>query len=93
MISKKIIVAIFVINLIFTSCKKDRNCECSVTTTNFTGTTTSPKQTTTYKKIKKSEAKDICQNKTITDSTLTTWSSGTGSYVQYISETYTCKLK
>jgi hypothetical protein len=92
MISKKIIVAIFVVNLVFASCKKDRTCVCTVTHTNFTGTTVNPNQTTTYKKIKKSEAKELCQNKTITDSISTISMPSTGTYGQYTSDAYTCKL-
>jgi hypothetical protein len=91
--SKKMLLSILVIILVFTSCKKDRTCLCTVAHTNFTGTTVNPNQTTTYKKIKKSEAKDLCQNKTITDSTSTISMPSTGTYGQYTSDAYTCKLK
>lgn len=50
-----------------TSCKKDRECKCSVTTISPNGnTTTDLNQNTTYLKIKKSDAKTRCQNYTIT---------------------------
>ncbi len=78
--------------LILTSCKKDRTCTCSITRKNYLGSSVKPNQITTYKKIKKSEAKKMCQNKTVTDS-LTTMYSGSGGYGDYTSDTYDCKLK
>ncbi len=54
------VVAIVTISL--TACKKDRTCECTSTSSN--GNISS--STTTIKKIKKSEAKTLCQNFTST---------------------------
>jgi hypothetical protein len=49
----------------FISCKKDRMCECTRTYTSTSGaTTTYPAETITYRKIKKSDAKDLCQKRT-----------------------------
>jgi hypothetical protein len=48
-----------------TSCKKDRNCECTITYTDQNGITqASPATTVTYTKIKKSEVTSICQKTT-----------------------------
>ena len=47
------------------SCKKDRVCECTNTRTDSSGTvTTELNDNTTYKAVKKSEAKSICQKST-----------------------------
>lgn len=45
-----------------TSCKKDRVCECTNTASEGSSSTS----TTTIKKIKKSEAKNLCQKMTYT---------------------------
>lgn len=74
-----------------TSCKKDRVCECTIVHTNYTGTT-NQQETTTYKEVKKSEAKKLCQNKTIKDSTETS-NGGSPVWGHYTSDVYTCKLK
>ena len=48
------------------SCKKDYNCECTNTTLYPSGNSiTGATQTITYTKIKKSEAKSICETSTI----------------------------
>jgi hypothetical protein len=49
------------------SCKKDRECECTTTYTNEKGETeTDQPETITYIDIKKSEAKSLCQKTTTT---------------------------
>ncbi len=88
---KKIVFALGAIALCLASCKKDRTCECTNTHTNFTGTTSS-KQTTTYKKVKKSEAKKMCQKTTVSDNSTTNLSNG-GTIGYYTDDTYDCKLK
>jgi hypothetical protein len=63
---KTTLMVICVLVVSATSCKKDRNCECTVTYTNQKGVTeASPATTVTYTKIKKSEAQSICQKTTI----------------------------
>jgi hypothetical protein len=50
------------------SCKKDRDCECTTTVTDRKGnTTTYQPETITYVKMKKSDAKSLCQKATYTD--------------------------
>ncbi|MCC6370861.1 MAG: hypothetical protein IT236_07650 [Bacteroidia bacterium] len=47
------------------SCKKDRDCVCTTTNTSTSGAvTTYPEQTTTLTKIKKGDAKSLCQKST-----------------------------
>lgn len=49
------------------SCKKDRQCECTLTSTDTKGTVrTYPAEVTTLKDISKSEAKSYCQKSTST---------------------------
>ncbi|MDO9000730.1 MAG: hypothetical protein Q7W45_13260 [Bacteroidota bacterium] len=61
---KKITFIVLLISAInFCSCKKDYNCECTKTTLYASGNSKlEPAETVTYQKIKKSEAKSICQN-------------------------------
>jgi len=49
--------------LFVTSCKKDRTCECT-----YSGDTTSRSSKTTYKKISKANARDLCLSGKYTDS-------------------------
>lgn len=60
------------------SCKKDRTCECTTTMTGQTSVVTS---STVIKKVKKSEAKTLCQKMSYTNN-LTPYTS-----------TEDCKLK
>ena len=63
---KKIILLLVIFILI--SCKKDRDCECTIITESTLGVITQqPPQTTTYKKINKREAKIICSKTTTTN--------------------------
>ena len=63
---KKIILLLIIFILI--SCKKDRDCECTIITENTLGIITKqPSQTTTYKKINKREAKIVCTKTTTTN--------------------------
>lgn len=59
---KKTTIAIITLCVIsFASCKKDRTCECTDTSTSSSSSTTSSTtRTVTYKKIKKRDAKDAC---------------------------------
>lgn len=61
---KKIILLSFaLLALGITSCKKDRECKCTVTRTSPNGNvTTDLDQRTTYTEIRKSDAKTRCQN-------------------------------
>jgi hypothetical protein len=62
--------AVFAITIGFASCVKDRTCECTTTITDPVGTiTTSAPQTTTLKKIKRSDAKSLCETRTETNIT------------------------
>lgn len=62
---KKILLIAAVAGLAFASCKKERKCECTQTTTSSGGTVTVyPTETVTFKKIKKGEAKDMCASYT-----------------------------
>lgn len=59
------LLAALAIALCAASCKKDRVCECTTTTTFPDGTVhTDPNDNTTYKEIKKGEAKTLCQRTT-----------------------------
>jgi hypothetical protein len=61
-----LVAALFAISL--SSCKKDRVCECTYTYTDSDGdVTTDPMANTTYREIKKSDAKSLCQNSTRTN--------------------------
>ena len=61
----KLVISI-VIFCVLLSCKKDRQCECTATTLSPSGnTTTAPTKIETYKNMKLSEAKSICQRSTI----------------------------
>lgn len=67
------------------SCKKDRVCECTYTYTDASGDVyTNPVANTTYKEVKRGEAKTLCQPST---STYVNSSGGTST------EVYDCKLK
>jgi len=68
-----------------TSCKKDRVCDCTYTQTSSSGNVTSnPNYNTSYKDIRKSDAKSLC-------------ASSTETYIDENSKTttymYDCKLK
>ena len=88
---KNLLLAISVTATMFVSCSKDRTCECTVTHTNFAGTFVDANQITVYKNISKSDAKNLCQNKTVTDSSTSV--NSTGTYGHYVSDKYECKLK
>lgn len=69
----------------FSSCKKDRVCECTNTNTNSSGTvTTDLNQNTTYKDVKKHDAKSLCQKSS------TVYVNSSGGTSTYVSD---CKLK
>lgn len=58
---KKTLLIVAVAGLALASCKKERTCTCTSTSTSSNGTvTTGTPQVTTYKKVKKSHAKDMC---------------------------------
>lgn len=65
---KKTLLIVAVAGLAFASCKKDKTCECTQTTTFSSGstsiTTTDPVETTEIKDIKGGEAKTMCQKST-----------------------------
>lgn len=62
---KIILLAVAFATVSLVSCKKDRTCECTTTTTQTNGTTTTGNpSTTTYKKVKKSDATYMCQKST-----------------------------
>lgn len=68
------------------SCKKDRTCECTYTqsgTTNMTSHT----ENTTYTKVRKSDAKYMCDKVTYTQTNTNPGGSSTGT------STSDCKLK
>lgn len=78
---KKTILFVSIISGIsLASCKKDRVCECTSTSSSGSLTTS----TTTIKKIKKSEAKTLCQNRTYTN---------TGNNNQIQTDVTNCTLK
>ncbi|MGZ3905025.1 MAG: hypothetical protein ACXVC6_15090 [Bacteroidia bacterium] len=52
------VVAVFA--LILVSCKKDRVCTCSGTTTYYTGATLTYSSSVTYKKVTKREGRIFC---------------------------------
>ncbi len=88
-----ILLAIAFTAISFASCKKDRTCECTYSYTNSAGVTvTDPAETTTIKKIKKSEAKSLCQNTKYKGNSTTTSTSG-GSGSSSYNSTSNCKLK
>lgn len=66
---KKItLMAIAIIALGLGSCKKDFTCECTMTYTSPSGNvTTDPMYNTTYRDMKKSDAKSRCQKETDID--------------------------
>lgn len=88
---KNVLLIISATVIMLVSCSKDRTCECTVTHTNYAGTFVDANQITTYKNISKSDAKNLCQNKTVTDSS--TSINGSGTYGYYVSDKYECKLK
>ncbi len=62
---KTIIIAAGLLVISLSSCKKDRTCACTYTYTSTSGSvTTSPEETTVYTKVKKSDAKSLCQKST-----------------------------
>lgn len=63
---KKFILTLGCLGLLsLTSCKKDRVCVCTNTYTDASGaTTTALDKSTTYEKMKKSDAKNLCQRST-----------------------------
>lgn len=63
---KVIILSIAFVSLFFTSCKKDRTCNCTVTD-NSPGSTTSEYKVV-YKKITKGNAKASCISQEVTAS-------------------------
>lgn len=68
MIKKIKLLTIIIITIGFASCVKDRTCECTTTITDPLGTvTTGAPQTTTLKKIKRSDAKSLCETRTETN--------------------------
>ncbi|MBL7931539.1 MAG: hypothetical protein JNL60_06550 [Bacteroidia bacterium] len=83
---KKIcVMAMLMATACFSSCKKDRVCECTYTHTDADGDVyTDPMANTTYREIKKSDAKNLCQSST---STYVNSSGGT------TTDDYDCKLK
>ncbi len=64
---KKTILFVAVLSAIsFASCKKERACTCTSTTT-FAGSTSTGAQTKTYKDVTKKQAKTLCVGYTTTD--------------------------
>jgi hypothetical protein len=77
---KKITLFAFAIAaLSLASCKKDRTCECTYTSTSGSSSVTT--SSTVIKEVKKSEAKTLCQKTTYTDN------------LSAYSSTSDCKLK
>ena len=72
---KKIIILAASFSLLgLASCKKERTCTCTSTYTSSSGNVTTDQPiVTTYKKIKKSDAKDLCSSST-SESTYTSGS-------------------
>lgn len=84
---KKITLFAFaVVALSLASCKKDRTCECTYTQ-NGTTNVTSHTETTTYTKMKKSDAKYMCTKNNSTYVTTNPSGSTSSSYLD------DCKLK
>jgi len=83
---KKItLVAIAIIAFSMSSCKKDYVCACTTTQTDQSGdVTTNPVDNTTYRDVKKTDAKSRCQKATEVD---VNSNGGTTTTV------YDCKLK
>lgn len=78
---KKItLLAVAALAISFASCKKDRTCECTYSST---GSSTVHTASTVIKKVKKSEAKTLCQKTTYTQT------DANGVYLS----TNDCKLK
>ncbi len=87
---KKITILVACVSLVgLSSCfKKERTCTCTTKTTNSNGNvTTSEPHVTTYKKIRKGDAKDQCSNYTYEDTY--TQGSNTSTYKSEV----TCELK
>jgi hypothetical protein len=81
---KKIaILTILAAGVAFTACKKDKTCECTMTSTSGSTTTTSPVDVIEIKDIKGGEAKSWCQKSSGTSTSGTVTSSWTND----------CKLK
>lgn len=60
---KTIIYAAALSFLSLASCKKEQTCTCTTTSTSSSGiVTTQAPEVTTYKKIKKGDAKDLCSS-------------------------------
>ncbi|MCD6019839.1 MAG: hypothetical protein K0S53_2960 [Bacteroidetes bacterium] len=84
---KKIILLAAVITVAsFASCKKDRTCECTYTTSGTTNTV-SHTSSTTLTKVKKSDAKYFCTKDVNTNT------STSGSMSNTSTSTSDCKLK
>ncbi len=83
---KIVLLAVVIIASSFASCKKDRTCECTYTssgTTNVTSHTSS----TVIKKVKKSDAKYLCTKDVYT------YTSTSGNTSNTSTSTSDCKLK
>ena len=89
--SAKIIVATFIAcGIIFTSCKKDRTCTCTYTSTYISGSYTSvtnETNTTTIKKVDKQHANLVCSSNTYSAT------SGTGTNSSTSNSSSNCTLK
>lgn len=83
---KKIsLIAIAIVAFSMASCKKDHVCECTTTHTDESGdVTTNPMDNTTYREVKKSDAKSLCQKASVVQ---VDEDGGTSTTV------YDCKLK
>jgi len=75
---KHTLIMVGMLALFAVSCKKDRTCECT-----YSGDTTSRSSKTTFKKISKANAKDLCLSGKYTEN------GPNGSY----NSTADCKLK
>lgn len=81
---KKItILAVALVAISFASCKKERTCDCTITSTSGS-TTSTTSQTVKFEKVSGGDAKQMCQKRT----KVQTPSSGTAS-----TDVYDCKLK
>lgn len=99
--NKRITLALIVATLSAVSCKKERTCECTTTSTNSSTdvsgvTTTFPgtpsTTTTTYKKVKKSELRVACKDSKYESNYTATDNGNPDGGGSYKSET-TCTLK
>ena len=83
---KIVLLASVIVATSFASCKKDRTCECTYTTSGTTNVS-SHTSSTVIKKVKKSDAKYLCTKDT--ETTTNTNGSSTSSSTS----TTDCKLK